>query len=411
MIIYILRPYVGFESEGGGLDRYLTLCKFLQKAGAKPTLFCGTFHHNKKTIRNNEMLSDIKSELSFVQFINCGRYKKNISFERLLYEFKFGLISLLSIMKSEKPDSILIGEPLFFVGFILSIYCLFKKIKIYGDFIDIFPESYIPKTPLNLFLAKFLKFFTFTRWVRANLIYSKTFYVSEYYKNKILCESINKKNHQVFYWCAEKVLSKKVSIKSKFNQLILVYAGSLGEGYDIELIIEAAKLLNIQAPNTFRFIIAGSGPKERLCEDASSKGIIEFLGHLNKKELCNLYSISHIGLLPYKINSAVSMPIKLFDYINFNLVILSSLKMEARGIIKKYNIGISYNAQDLKSFIASLENIQLILRSKSNNFVLATEKFDIDFQYKSFSDALISNCTHGQLDTKRKIFNRRKFEY
>jgi glycosyltransferase involved in cell wall biosynthesis len=106
--------------------------------------------------------------------------------------------------------------------------------------------------------------------------------------------------------CKENI---SIEYASKLNNVV-IYAGSLGNGVDIETVIS----LGANRPD-LRIIIAGSGPKSLMCIEAHNKGIIEYLGQLNSSELSNLYKTATFGILPYNKYSAVSMPIKFYDYI------------------------------------------------------------------------------------------------
>ncbi|MCP9808475.1 hypothetical protein KBY58_03380 [Cyanobium sp. HWJ4-Hawea] len=134
---------------------------------------------------------------------------------------------------------------------------------------------------------------------------------------------------------------------------VVSYAGSLGSGYDIETIIESAGILELRFPGCFVFKIAGGGQKSALLEAVSTPNLC-YYGYLSTSEIFSMLSCSHSMLLPYVSNSAVALPIKFFDAVNFRLPVVSSLGLEAGDLIKEYMIGSCYQAGSAESLCESI---------------------------------------------------------
>ena len=183
----------------------------------------------------------------------------------------------------------------------------------------------------------------------------------------------------VFYWGARNQDCKKSHSPQK-----ITYAGSLGEGYNIESIIDLGK----RRPD-FEIVIAGSGPKESICIEADRNGYITFRGQLDLKELNILYSETKIGLLPYCDNSAVAMPIKFFDYIDNYIYALSTLKHESTSILERYNLGAYYDPVDNDAFEDLLDEY-LNLEPDINTFNELKESFDYKKQYSNMASYILS---------------------
>jgi hypothetical protein len=394
--VYIIRPYFNPDVKNGALERYGELATNLTNLNCNVTLFCSTFLHNSKDFIDKKSSSLINSNYQ-IEFINSGSYINNISIRRVIYEINFGINALLSISKKRRPDIILIGEPLFLVGFIFGIYCKLKKISICGDFIDLSPEAYyvkeVPKFPINIIFNLLIKL----RKLRALYFYDKLFFCSKSYINNIIEKVEPLDKFAVFYWCSK--MKPRLLVNKNFeNSINIVYAGSLGEGYDIEILIELAQYFNDDPLNIFNFFIAGDGPKKKMCEDAHRNKHIIFLGKLSKSELDVLYSTAHIGILPYKKKSAVSMPIKFYDYLNYNLFIISSIEMEVKDILaSKPSLGISYKAGDFNDLKKAIIDSTVYLKarfSSADNSVSSNRDsvmpFDYLDEYKKFAQSILN---------------------
>jgi glycosyltransferase involved in cell wall biosynthesis len=173
-------------------------------------------------------------------------------------------------------------------------------------------------------------------------------------------------------------LSKECPIKP--NKI--VYAGSLGEGYDIETIIELGRI----RPD-LKIVVAGLGPKKNQCQLAHDMGIIQYLGQISPNDLMQLYGDACIGLLPYSKNSAVSMPIKFFEYLAYELKIVNSLSMECSEIIINNSLGANYIPGDVNSLSKAVDRAINMTQDK-NVIRKLNEIFSVKTQYKNFIDAI-----------------------
>lgn len=368
--LVIVRPYATFPNEGAGVDRYITLHKHALAAGLNSLLLVSDFHHNKKKFRTHGSLG-----IENVELIEAGGYESNLSLKRLLYEVYFSYISYKKI-KSVDTKSVLIGEPLFF-GWVFFIWLKIRRnILVFGDFIDLMPEAYQIKFK-NQFVFWLISWPLFiSRWVRANYLYDRIFTVSQFYTDRILTNKQN--NGGVFYWgCNPQIFNFE---KTKSN--VVAYVGSLGDGYDIETLVQLGRI----RPD-LKILIAGSGPKTGLCQDAHEEGAVEFLGQIGFEKLQEVYRRSTFGVLPYKKNSAVSMPIKFYEYLDNRLRIINSLKMECSCIISDNDLGRDYIAGDVFSMsdaINRASNIDI----NYDAIRKLVDTFSVDKQYKAFVIAL-----------------------
>jgi glycosyltransferase involved in cell wall biosynthesis len=368
--VLICRPYISLPNESAGVDRYISLLNKILSKNISSKLLATDFKHNQKKYRNET--NDVNKHIILSK---CGGYTKNLSLARIWFEMKFAFAALKNAY-IYRPKIIVVGEPLFFIGFLLCLYKITNKCVLIGDFIDLMPEAYLIKFKYKFNFYLFFSPLLISRWIRLNFVYSKVVSVSDVYFSRSL---INKKKINVFYWgCYD-----GVCVKEKHpDHGVMLYAGSLGEGYDIETLIEYGKI-----NPRIKIVIAGAGPKENLCRKAHELGYIEFYGNLSREKLDELYSKATIGILPYKINSAVSMPIKYFEYIKNGLFIINSTTMECSRIIQENKIGANYLPGNVDSF-ADAVNVSGRIIFDSSRYNSLLKNYNVDIIYDSYANFL-----------------------
>ena len=378
--IAILRPYAMLPSEGGANDRYVNLCEKLAALGAEPELYCSDFIHNAKQRRMASAIALNAQRLPYLRQVRSIAYRSNLSPARIAHEAWFGLQVFWRLARGPRPDVVLVGEPLFAVGWIALLYGLLFRVPVLADLIDLWPEA---DTAIRHGFSGALRKAAYVALAASRGLrlrgYAAVSYVSRAYADRLAPGA------PVFYWGSE--LAPRHPRAPSQDRLVAIYAGSLGLGYDISTLLEAAAILHRQgAP--LRVVIAGSGPRLAEVRRAQSESVIDYLGQLGQAELTLAYESADIGLLPYQSGSMVAMPIKFFDYVNFGLAIASSLAMEARDLIEEKGLGVSYEAGDAKDLADKLiglsANRAAIERARAACGALAKE-FSVDAQYERFA--------------------------
>ncbi|NJO06275.1 MAG: glycosyltransferase family 4 protein [Chloroflexaceae bacterium] len=135
------------------------------------------------------------------------------------------------------------------------------------------------------------------------------------------------------------------------DALVISFVGIFGLSYDLETVIEAARLLHAQGVTQVQFVLAGDGDKgKRLRNLARGIDTVIFPGWLDERSIHALLKLSSIGLAPYVKGALQSLPNKPFEYMAAGLPILSSLQGELETLITNEHIGKQYqpgNAQSL----------------------------------------------------------------
>jgi glycosyltransferase involved in cell wall biosynthesis len=348
-MICIVRPYANLPSDGAGNDRYVNLCVHLRGRSMDAHLVCSSFIHNRKARRTDAEILTNRAALPFVTELNSVGYRNNASIGRVLYELVFGLRALRWVWRN-RPASILVGEPLFFVGWLFVAFGWFSGIPISADVIDLWPEADTRELrgasgAIKRMIYRALKWSRAARFNR----YSSLTFVSNSYAEAIRAS----KPRSVFYWGSDLVPNGGLERPSG-GTVTIVYAGSFGNGYDIQTVLDAARLLAAHQSGKYRIVFAGGGEQEQAVKESARRGEIEYLGYIDKPRLIQLYGRSDIGLLPYKAGSMVAMPIKFFDYVNFGIYSISSLTLEVADVIRSKAIGAYYKAGDVQDLYARI---------------------------------------------------------
>lgn len=381
--ISIVRPYANLPSDGASNDRYVNLAKALVDRNINVQLICTSFVHNKKARRQAGESAYNKLLLPFVFEIDSTPYLRNISVKRIIHEIVFG-IKALKVVYRNRPTCLLIGEPVFFIGWIFLVYAYIFRVKIKADLIDAWPEADIGVKRQNLFNVTIYGLLKISRSLRLRLYYDVSF-VSNSYVNIL---DMPEKARNVFYWGSD-LKPAGDNNKIEHRPFTVIYAGSFGEGYDLLTVLNAAKILAGNRNVSIKIIFAGQGVYTEMIKAAAAQGIIDYVGNIDKKSLTELYMNCDVGLLPYKANSMVAMPIKFFDYINFGLFTLASLSLEAREVIDREHIGLVYeagNSRDLSTKILEIaKDPEQLVRAKHRCKDL-TDFYSVEVQYNAFAE-------------------------
>ena len=179
-----------------------------------------------------------------------------------------------------------------------------------------------------------------------------------------------------------------------------IYAGTIGDNYDINTLLQASILLHERVPQV-RIIVAGNGPLRADVEQfiaANQATNVVYVGVLDMPTLCRYYAKSDIGLSIYAPDSTVAIPAKAFDYFAAELPIVNSVVGELEDLIRDEAIGFQYRSGDPQSLADSLATAvsdpSRLSRMKTRLGKLAPN-YDRDVQCTKFVDLIerVSSAT------------------
>lgn len=398
MKIWIINPYGNLPGEGWRDYRSTLLANALVSKGYDVTWWVSNFEHRSKKFRS-ESWEELKVNDNFtIKLVPSTSYISHISIKRILYERTFAKNLRNIVFKTnEKPDLIILAEPALFISdIVLNIINKFK-VPLLVDILDLWPELFNIVLPNKLkFLGKYLLAPLYLR--RSKLLRAADGIVgatNDYLQVATLVN--NTKFSRVVYLGIDLTEPKKES-NSFFSSLNLVkdekelwviYAGTLGDNYDIKTIIDCAKKIE-KKDLFFKIFIAGDGPLKFLLEEQIALNNLNkliYLGRMEINDLDYLYSKCDIALSSYVNGSTVSMPVKAYDYLAAGLPLVNSLNRELGHFVKAYKIGLQYqseNFEDMFNCLIYLYNNPLVLNEMKLNAKNLAKKFDVKIQYENY---------------------------
>ena len=161
---------------------------------------------------------------------------------------------------------------------------------------------------------------------------------------------------------------------------------------DFESVVRVAHDLNKVSPDV-HFVFIGEGEQKTfLQKHAEQNANIHVMGWCNKPVVDRILASSSIGLAPYSLTLAPTLPNKPFEYMAAGLPLLSSLEGELKIIIEQEKIGLHYNAYHpdslkgaIRWFLAHPEETKVMGQRAKALFI---ERFNTDSVYSTYVEHL-----------------------
>ncbi len=385
---------------GTRLMRTGMLAHELTKRGYSVVWWSSTFSHQRKNlIYEKDMTLGIKPGFE-LNLIHAGGYEKNISLRRY-YHHRL-LAQRFSKIAKEKPvpDVIVSAFPPIDLAYQAVSYAKGNGIPVIIDIRDLWPDTFLDKTPKYLRpIARLLlaQDFRRTREVlqkadslvaisKGCLMWGLRY--ADRHKNefdRIFFTGYPEDNNE------EHEMSDRIKALKKRTEgkIIFTFIGSFGHSYELSLISNAAKKLNQMGFKNIYFALAGDGEQfQSILSSTQSLSNVSILGWIDKFEIIDLLTMSHVGLVPC--TSVVdAMPNKPFEYLSAGLPLLSSLEGEMETIIRDYHIGYSYRSGDLDTLVKLIIRLSsdesLRLQQSHNAVALYREKFTSKTIYEAYA--------------------------
>lgn len=393
--------------------RYGSLAEALLANGHEVVFWTSTFAHWRKKARYEKDTTVEVSQNLTAEFVFAPPYISNVSIGRVLHNrglargFRRKVDSITA-----KPDLIIAEIPCLELAEAASLYARSNGIPFVCDIQDIWPEVYLTLLPNFLRgVGRRLIWPEFNRLRRILRGASGVTAVSQSYLNwsqRWMDRDIGK-NDSVFPLgyerpnekvCAEaRVLQEAFFERLEISHdcMLVTFLGQLATSYDIETIVDAARILqeNDKLPD-HKIILAGDGDKYyAIRRRAVGLSNIVFTGWLRHTETICLLGASYIGLAAYSDRAAQSLPYKPFEYMAFGLPVVNSLSGELEKIIEERKVGINYRTsspQSLSSAIARLLTDRSLRDTMSSNArVVFEESFTSKAIYSKMAKYLVEH--------------------
>ena len=398
--VWIINPYGSLPSEAWATYRSTMLAQCLAAHGYTVTQFISNFEHRSKTFRAAAHEVIAADERYVIEVIPSSTYEAHISLSRVRYERTFARNLVSTIRARARPDFIVLAEPSLFYYDVLWPLLRHQNTALVLDVIDIWPELFALVLPPALQRLSPLVLAPLYAWRkrlfrRADAVVAVAGDYLEIARKLVRRPDVPM---EVVYWGydthrqeadvpAQQPVQDLVAHKQP-GDVWAVYAGTLGEHYDIPAILRVSQRLPDELGHTvrLRFIVAGDGPLKQLCRDSVNDAFV-FLGRLGPADLALLYRNSDIALSTYRGESTVSMPIKAFDYLQYGLPIINSLRGDLGVIIQLHEVGLNYDASRPATLVHAVRRLvrdEPLRRRMSSNARALAGSFSADQQYRKF---------------------------
>lgn len=406
MNIWLIYPYGNIPGEGKRPDRPHMVADALVAAGHKVTWWASCFDHGSKKFRSR-VWKDINVSDDFtIRLVPTTGYKRHISYKRIAHEKIYSKQIYAYANKVISPDLIILSEPALFRGKPIIKLVEEKNCLLMLDMLDKWPELF------NIILPKPFKPFgklLFKPWYDSRRkLFQKAdgiITVSNSYMDVVqgIIPKFPVENSEIVYFGTDVVKQRaemKASpilpsplqniIKSK-GELWAIYASTLGNNYDLDTLLDAAKLLEDRNVNV-KILIAGIGPLQDyvvsfINENKLTQAV--YIGNPRSETVSSIFSYCDIGLSMYSKDSSVTMPVKAFHYFAAGLPIINSLVGDLSSLLLAYNAGLNYEAEDSESLVNAIQLLASDQKKReimaNNSYDLASD-FDIKIQYRKVAE-------------------------
>lgn len=344
-----------FESKGN--NRFNYLAKMLSERGHCVEFMTSDFSHVKKHPRTAE-----GAVLSYnVTLVHEPGYRKNVSLSRIISHRKFGNNLRVQLGQIEKPDVVYLAVPSLDAAVVTAKYCQEKKVRLIIDIQDLWPEAF------SIILRKFgvLSGIFFPMKRKADYVYRNAddiVAVSQTYLDRANCVRKQNDGHCVYIGTDLDVFDAypEIHMEKPEGEIWITYIGTMGNSYNIDIVIDAVRLLTKRGVEGFRFKVFGDGPSMEVFRQHSQGLPIDFYGRVLYKDLVGYVRNCDIAVNPIIRGAAQSIINKHADYAAAGLPVVNTQEcMEYRNLITQWSCGINCDVDSTEQVAdALLELIQ-----------------------------------------------------
>jgi glycosyltransferase involved in cell wall biosynthesis len=366
-------PIPGMDGPSRYL-RYGTLANSLASNGHEVTWWTSNFDHVRKQHRHGASRIEIRPNLTLRMLPGSG-YHTNLSLQRVRHNRSVAR-SFHAAMRlpqtGSRPDVFMACLHTLELAQAAAAYATGQGIPFVVDVVDIWPEVYLRAFPPGL--KAVARYCLRSEYLRARRILQSARTLTAVSRTYLdwalaLCPDAPGKPGAVFplgYDDAD-VEDAVVSCESERLRtahkitpaaINLAFVGQLSHSYDLDTVVEAARLLYRSLGQQVRFFIAGDGrDRQRLQSAAQAIPTIACTGWLSHPGVVALLRQCTVGLVSYAAGATQSLPYKPFEYMAASLALVSCLPGELEDLIRREGIGLQYTPGSPESLAACIRTI------------------------------------------------------
>ena len=227
---------------------------------------------------------------------------------------------------------------------------------------------------------------------KANLVITVNQSIAEILMRENNIASVNVLRNMPYKSTNNKMVSKIESgfPNCKFN---LIYTGNIEKGRGMSSVIEAFKFVHPDVG--FAIMGRDSDYRNKMIELVKSSKLenrIKFISAVLPEEVVNFCKLADTGIAPIKNickSYYLSLPNKIFEYIQAGIPVMSSDFPEMKRVIDEYNIGNTFDVEDeldIAKAINTLYNDGKLYKIYCNNSKYAAEYLNWDAEQSKLFD-------------------------
>ena len=375
--------------------RAINLSNKLAELGHNVVIFSAAFYHQKKYHRTKKFTVHKVNKNIEIRLIPSIGYSNHIGVRRLFDHSQLAW-NLNNLLKTEKniPDVAFIGYPPIETAAVMSSWLKDNGVPMLLDVKDLWPHVFVDACPV--FIKPFAKF----------LLYFYFYLAKKTMKN---ADGISTMSQGFLTWTlafsgklestADKIVrltsldhsasDKELQLATKWwnsigivnNVPLVFFIGTFSTSFDFDDVYAAAK-----KNQDCQFVLCGDGPcLKEIKNQMFGLSNVFFPGWIDSLKMNSLSKMSIASIAPYieVQNFALNIPNKIVDSLILGVPILSPLSGEVKNLIKKYEIGFTYNSKlTLSSCIDKLlKDKDLQLEMSNNARSLYLSEFEFNYVY------------------------------
>jgi len=299
-------------------------------------------------------------------------------FKRTLDYVSFMVSAVIASFFVKKVDIVIGTSPQFFTVCAAYLVGLFKRKPWVFELRDLWPEPFrVLGVIKNEFILKSLERLEIYLYKKSSLIIS----VTNSFKADLIKRGVNPQKIKVikngvdtsFFKKSERDLQlvKELNLEDKF---VLGYIGTHGMSHALNVVLDAAKIIQAKHKDRFIFIFLGDGAKKnslkKYAQNIELSNVI-FVDTVAKNEVRKYWSIldTLIVHLRKSIVYTKVIPSKLFESVSMGVPVLHGVEGESAEIVTSNNLGKLFEPENSKDLAE-----KILWISKHNNWLLETQE-------------------------------------
>jgi glycosyltransferase involved in cell wall biosynthesis len=366
MNILIIHQYFLRPGEPG-ISRFNQFAKYWAKFGNKITVIAGTTSHVMTGDKGREeylgkfiIREKIDDNIEVIRTYVSPNYNKNF-FTRLVAYFAFLFSSIFGVLFSGKQDIVIASSPPLFVGITGYFSSKIKRIPFIFEVRDLWPDFAIEAGVIkNKFIIKLSYILEKFIYKNADLINALTpaFKKILIEKKKVQIDKIvyipNGADLDIFSpGLKDNWVRKEHKWQDKF---IILYVGAHGLANNLDLILDAARLMKNY--KDIVFVLIGDGMlKPKLIEEAKNEKLenVVFLDPVPKEKIGEYINAADVCTAVLKRIYNTTYPNKVFDYMCCAKPIILPIDGAVRElVVEEAKAGIFSEPENPKAFEKAL---------------------------------------------------------